>query len=379
MNIDYIEKKLEVQESEIEFEDNGIDTSFDGPFDPNEIDVDIATVNLGSLLEQLEYNEIDLTPEFQRSSDVWSLVKKSRLIESVLLGLPLPSFYFSEDPTSNKLIIVDGLQRLCAFKDFCIDKKMKLKGLQFLLNLEGVSFNDLDRSQIRRIKSLKVTLNTLRKNTPVIVKFVIFQRVNSAGVPLNAQEMRNALCQGRATDLLKRMAGSESFIIATGNRVKPRRMTDCDFTNRFLAFYLQVYDYDGKLDAFMSKTLQVVNGMEQDEISKIKKTFEKSMNVCHKLLEDTAFRRPDPDKPDEYLKINKAIFEVLSVSIAKLTDEDQEVLLNNKNLFKEQLHTLFKNEQFIKSVTSGTAKVPQVDYRFKHVNEVIKQVLDNDK
>ena len=104
-----------VSNDEFEGEDQG---NLQGPFDPNEIDVDISVVNLGSLLEQLEYEEIDLKPEFQRSSDVWSKEKKSRLIESVLLGLPLPSFYFSEDPETGKLTIVDGLQRLCAFKDF---------------------------------------------------------------------------------------------------------------------------------------------------------------------------------------------------------------------------------------------------------------------
>ena len=78
---------LENIESEIELEDSGVDGSYDGPFNPNDIDVDISTVNLGSLLEQLEYNEIDLKPEFQRSSDVWTPIQKSTLIESILLGL----------------------------------------------------------------------------------------------------------------------------------------------------------------------------------------------------------------------------------------------------------------------------------------------------
>ena len=164
-----------------------------GSFDPNAIDVDSSVVNLGNLLEQLETNEIDLRPEFQRTSDVWSPVKKSRLIESVLLGLPLSSFYFSEDPETNKLLVVDGLQRLCAFSDFCITKKLKLQGMQFLTALEGVTYDELDRTQIRRIKSLKVTLHTLRKNTPQRVKLVLFQRIHTAGVPLTSQEMRNAL------------------------------------------------------------------------------------------------------------------------------------------------------------------------------------------
>lgn len=109
------------------------------PFDPNAIDVDISTVNLGYLIEQLENDEIELQPDYQRASDVWDETKKSRLIESILLGLPLPSFYFSEDVVSQKLSIVDGLQRICAIRDFVLkkDNPLKLQNLQFLLPFNG--------------------------------------------------------------------------------------------------------------------------------------------------------------------------------------------------------------------------------------------------
>lgn len=373
---DYVFDQIK-EEIDIEPEDNSIE-DIHGPFDPNAIDVDISVVNLGSLLEQLEYNEIDLRPEFQRASDVWSQVKKSRLIESVLLGLPLPSFYFSEDPETNKLLVVDGLQRLCAFSDFCITKKLKLKGMQFLTGLEGWTYDKLDRTQIRRIKSLKVTLNTLRKNTPQRVKLVIFQRVNTAGVPLTPQEMRNALYQKKATDLLKEMAKLDSFRKATGGKIPSRRMTDCDFANRFVAFYLYRNDYDGNLDEFMGDALEKVNKMQQQEIDFILKTFDRSMQICYKLLGNTAFKRPDPQKPNSFLKTNKAIFEVLSVSIAQLTDNEQEILVQRKNRFQNEIYSLFKNEDFIKSITSGTAKTPQVEYRHTKVQQLIKHVINYD-
>ena len=382
--MDYIENikgndNVDDFESDIEVENIGDDSSFDGPFNPNDIDVDISTVNLGSLLEQLEYDEIDLKPEFQRSSDVWTTIKKSRLIESILLGLPLPSFYFSEDPVSNKLVIVDGLQRLCALKDFWIDKKLKLVGMQFLNNLEGVSYVDLDRAQIRRFKSLKVTLNILRKSTPTKVKFVIFQRVNTAGEPLKPQEMRNALYQGNATMLLREMVELDSFKRATGGRIKEKRMADCDFVNRFLAFYLRKDEYNGELDAFMNDTLAVVNRMGDREIYGVKQSFDRAMDVCWCLFKDKAFRRPNAVDATQFLRINKAIFEVLSVSIAKLCNAEQQILINNKELFTRLIYNLFVEDDFVKSVTSGTAKIPQVDYRFKQVNSVITEVLRNDK
>ena len=373
---DYIYDQIK-EEIDIEPEDNSIE-DIHGPFDPNAIDVDISVVNLGSLLEQLEYNEIDLQPEFQRESDVWTQVKKSRLIESVLLGLPLPSFYFSEDPETNKLLVVDGLQRLCAFSDFCITKKLKLKGMQFLTGLEGWTYDKLDRTQIRRIKSLKVTLNTLRKNTPQRVKLVIFQRVNTAGVPLTSQEMRNALYQKKATDLLKRMVKLDSFRKATGGKIPSKRMTDCDFANRFVAFYLYRKEYDGNLDEFMGDALENINRMSQQEIDSIHDTFDRSMKICYKLLGNTAFKRPDPQKPNSFLKTNKAIFEVLGVSIAQLSENEQEILVQRKDRFQNEIYSLFMNEDFIKSITAGTAKTPQVEYRHTKVQQLIKQVIGYD-
>ena len=373
---DYIYDQIK-EEIDIEPEDNSIE-DIHGPFDPNAIDVDISVVNLGSLLEQLEYNEIDLQPEFQRESDVWTQVKKSRLIESVLLGLPLPSFYFSEDPETNKLLVVDGLQRLCAFSDFCITKKLKLKGMQFLTGLEGWTYDKLDRTQIRRIKSLKVTLNTLRKNTPQRVKLVIFQRVNTAGVPLTSQEMRNALYQKKATDLLKRMVKLDSFRKATGGKIPSKRMTDCDFANRFVAFYLYRKEYDGNLDEFMGDALENINRMSQQEIDSIHDTFDRSMTICYRLLGNTAFKRPAPQKPNSFLKTNKAIFEVLSVSIAQLSENEQEILVQRKARFQNEIYSLFMNEDFIKSITSGTAKTPQVEYRHTKVQQLIKHVINYD-
>ena len=319
-----------------------------------------------------------MDPEFQRDSNVWTNIQKSRLIESVLLGLPLPSFYFSEDPNTNQLLVVDGLQRLCTFTDFCLDKKLKLKGLQFLTSLEGCTYDDLDRSHIRRIKSLKITLNTLRKNTPQRVKFVIFQRVNTAGVPLTPQEMRNALYQKKATDLLRSMVALNSFKDATGGKIPSKRMTDCDFANRFLAFYLCRQDYDGNLDGFMGDALEKVNKMSQEEIDDLLRIFDSSMSVCYHLLGSTAFKRPNPENSGSFLKINKAIYEVLSVSIASLSSSEQAVLLQRKTQFQNEIYSLFTQEDFIKSITSGTAKVSQVDYRHSKVQQLIKDIISHD-
>ena len=318
------------------------------PFNPNEIDVDISTVNLGSLIEQLENDEIDLQPDFQRAADVWDNVKKSRLIESILLGLPLPSFYFSEDPRSQKLSIIDGLQRICAIRDFILkeDEPLKLEGLQFLKNFEGLTYSQLARPEVKRIKSLKITMNTLRKGTPLDVKYIIFQRVNTAGVPLTPQEMRHALNQGPAAIFIKELASMESFKKATNYSVKSKRMLDRDFVNRFIAFFIGYQDYMGDLDMFLNDKMGELNKMTSEQ------------------------RDDDKRKP-----ISKSVYDTLSVNIAWLSDKEQSLLLKNAEAFKAGMIRLFNDKKFDFSISTGTGQKYNVDLRFTMVKSLIKEII----
>lgn len=365
---------LEVEEEDL----NGGESTelITNPFNPNEIDVDISTVNLGSLIEQLENDEIDLQPDFQRAADVWDNVKKSRLIESILLGLPLPSFYFSEDPRSQKLSIIDGLQRICAIRDFILkkDEPLKLEGLQFLKNFEGMTYSQLARPEVKRIKSLKITMNTLRKGTPLDVKYIIFQRVNTAGEPLTPQEMRHALNQGPAAEFIKELANMESFKIATNNSVKSKRMQDRDFVNRFIAFFIGYRDYMGDLDMFLNDKMGELNKMTSTQRDDIRASFDKSMKCCYQIFEDDTFRKrysiTDRRKP-----ISKSVYDTLSVNIAWLNDTEQSLLLQNAKEFKSGMIRLFNDTKFDSSISTGTGQKYNVEQRFTMVKSLIKEII----
>ena len=365
------------QEVELENLNGGKSTEeITKPFNPNEIDVDISTVNLGSLIDQLENDEIDLQPDFQRVTDVWDNVKKSRLIESILLGLPLPSFYFSEDPVSQKLSIIDGLQRICAIRDFLLEKEnpLKLEGLQFLKNFDGFTFSQLARPEVKRIKSLKITMNTLRKGTPLDVKYIIFQRVNTAGVPLTPQEMRHALNQGPAAIFIKELADMESFKKATNYSVESKRMQDRDFVNRFIAFFIGYQDYMGDLDMFLNDKMGELNKMTSEQRDNIRVSFDKAMKCCYEIFKNDAFRKKysvtDKRKP-----ISKSVYDTLSVNIAWLSDEEQLMLLKNAEAFKTGMIRLFNDERFNFSISTGTGQKYNVDLRFMMVKSLIKEII----
>lgn len=365
------------QEVEVENLNGGKSTEeITKPFNPNEIDVDISTVNLGSLIDQLENDEIDLQPDFQRVTDVWDNVKKSRLIESILLGLPLPSFYFSEDPVSQKLSIIDGLQRICTIRDFVLEKEnpLKLEGLQFLKNFDGFTFSQLARPEVKRIKSLKITMNTLRKGTPLDVKYIIFQRVNTAGVPLTPQEMRHALNQGPAAIFIKELADMESFKKATNYSVESKRMQDRDFVNRFIAFFIGYQDYMGDLDMFLNDKMGELNKMTSEQRDDIRVSFDKAMKCCYEIFKNDAFRKKysvtDKRKP-----ISKSVYDTLSVNIAWLSDEEQLMLLKNAEAFKTGMIRLFNDERFNFSISTGTGQKYNVDLRFTMVKSLIKEII----
>lgn len=365
------------QEVEVENLNGGKSTEeITKPFNPNEIDVDISTVNLGSLIDQLENDEIDLQPDFQRVTDVWDNVKKSRLIESILLGLPLPSFYFSEDPVSQKLSIIDGLQRICAIRDFVLEKEnpLKLEGLQFLKNFDGFTFSQLARPEVKRIKSLKITMNTVRKGTPLDVKYIIFQRVNTAGVPLTPQEMRHALNQGPAAIFIKELADMESFKKATNYSVESKRMQDRDFVNRFIAFFIGYQDYMGDLDMFLNDKMGELNKMTSEQRDNIRVSFDKAMKCCYEIFKNDAFRKKysvtDKRKP-----ISKSVYDTLSVNIAWLSDEEQLMLLKNAEAFKTGMIRLFNDERFNFSISTGTGQKYNVDLRFTMVKSLIKEII----
>lgn len=348
------------------------------PFNPNEIDVDISTVNLGSLIEQLENGEIDLQPDFQCAVDVWDNVKKSRLIESILLGFPLPSFYFSEDPVSQKLSIIDGLQRICAIRDFVLEKEdpLKLEGLQFLKDFEGFTFSQLERPEVKRIKSLKITMNTLRKGTPLDVKYIIFQRVNTAGEPLTPQEMRHALNQGPAALFIKELADMESFKKATNYSVKSKRMQDRDFVNRFIAFFIGYQDYMGDLDMFLNDKMGELNKMTPAQRDGIRISFDKAMKCCYQIFKDDTFRKRN-SIDDRRKPISKSVYDTLSVNIAWLSDDERKLLLKKAEAFKTGMIRLFNDEKFTFSISTGTGQKYNVELRFTMVKSLIKEIINS--
>ena len=363
---------------EVEKEDIG-EIMISKPYDPEKIRIDHQSVNLGTLLEMLQFDEIDLMPDFQREGDLWNTSQKSQLIESILLGLPLPSFYFSVDKKTNKWLVVDGLQRLSTFKAFCIDKTLTLSGLEFLSSYENKKYDQLSRADYRKISGFKINQYIIDKNTPQEVKFLIFKRVNTGGLILTPQEMRHALNQGIPADFIRKLSKLDEFKQATDYKISSKRQEDRDFVNRFIAFYILGYDdkYEGELDKFLNDGMGKLDELTEDERDQIEYNFSQSMKTCYNIFERDCFRKRYD--VDDYRKpISKAVYDTISVNVGWLNDEQREDLIEKKLDFKEQLIDLFNDDIFDSAVSTSTGQKQKVKIRFEKVRDLITQVINND-
>lgn len=152
------------------------------PFDPTKIDIEMKPLNIDLLIKRMKSDppRIDLNTDFRRQGNLWNKKHQSSLIESVLIGIPVPAFYF-DGSDDNNWEVVDGLQRLWALKNFVIDKTLKLRKLEYLKKYETCKFDDLPLFLQGRIEETAVTAHIIKPGTPEEVRRNIFKRIRFVG------------------------------------------------------------------------------------------------------------------------------------------------------------------------------------------------------
>lgn len=383
-----LKRQTEINEgrARIIISDNGVavddeeirsdDTAITQPFDPTKIRVDTKPTTMDVLLKRLRDNAIDLTPGFQRKGGIWNDGAQSRLIESMLIRIPLPAFYIDASD-DDKWLVVDGLQRLTAIKRYVIDEDLPLSGLEFLTDYQNTRFSDLPRPFQRRIEETDIVLYLIQPGTPARVKFDIFKRINTSGLPLSSQEIRHALNQGASTNLLKELAGSREFHEATWRGVSPKRMDDRECVLRFLAFCItppsqyKTDDFDGFLNAAMAN----INNMSENKLLDLKNRFPRAMRSAKQIFGSDAFRkRYYPHEPRH--PVNKALFESWSVNLDALDDAELDMLIKRKQNLQERFMLLMrKDAEFGQAISQGTGSIKRVGKRFEAVGNIIQEVL----
>lgn len=326
-------------------------------------------------------NQIILDSDFQREK-VWEGKQKSELIESVLMGLPIPIMYLSEDKFAN-LIVVDGRQRLTAFFEF-LDGEYALTGLNILKKLNGKKFDDLEPVYQSKLEDYQLITHIIKPPTPDSVIFNVFDRVNRGGTSLNKQEMRNALYQGNSTKLLDIIAKSEEFKKATGKSLQSKRMKDKYLILRAIAFYLwgnknltnkknELIEYKGDIDEFLGGTMEYLNFIPEDGLKDITYKFNIAMINAHRILGEDAFRLKKMSNGYKS-PINMNVFEsIISVMINVGEKKDLDKII------KEKYIDLIGDSKFLDNIANHRDSAIKFKRRLDIINENFKVVMINDK
>lgn len=361
------------ESSNAESEDSSSDAAPKKPYEVTKLKMEPKVMSIFQALRKIDKGEIDLDPEFQRSF-VWDSVRQSRLIESVLIRIPLPAFYL--DATDQlKWSVVDGLQRLSTLHRFCNSKSFKLGGLQFLTELEGLGFDELPRGfQVLLEDETSLQLYNLMPGTPVEAKFTIFSRVNTGGMQLTAQEIRHALTQGKVTKWLALLAHGRAFVLATGGSIDSRRMEDRELAIRALAFHafgVQAYREFAELDSFLLYAMGEFNSFPDAKLKEIGDVFGASLNKVHQIFGRYSFRK-FYEVGGRRSPINKALFEVWVNCVSGY--DVQTLAFKKDKIIEAFLRLLNFDEVFLKSISTSTGSPVAVETRFGKIETLLANV-----
>ena len=320
------------------------------------------------VLRRIGQEQFIMDPDFQRDF-IWPVDKQSKLIESVLMRIPLPVFYVAEND-DGKMVVVDGLQRLSTFRNF-VDGGLRLR-LPDHPDLNGKQFTDLESRFKNRIEDCNLTLYVIDSKAPERARLDIFDRVNS-GVPLSRQQMRNCLYMGQATRFLKEEAGRPLFQEATGGSLNQAQMRDREFINRFCGFQLlPLNDYRGDMDLFLSETLKRMNALEHEDLDVLSTQLRVGLTNNYEIFGRYAFRKHTSDQEGRRGFINASLWDVMCTGLSAY---DEGIVKEKRSSLLTAFYGLLDDVEFNDAITLGTNQVIRVKRRFEMANEMFREVF----
>lgn len=372
---------IEANQQGIDINDAELDTfsATERPYNPEQIRVEELRFSLRQIFDMIKDGDLDISPDFQRN-EVWDEFRQARLIESILLRIPLPVFYFSQEE-DGKLHVVDGLQRLSSIYRF-MSSKLILRDLEYLTNCNGKVFagkNGIEEKYFRRIKMTQISANVIDPQSPTKVKFDIFRRINTGGLPLNAQELRNCLSSKELRSALKIMVGSP-FKKATSGSISDKRMAAQEMALRFIYFrYLLINSsislYSGKMDDELDKMVDTISHDATFSLNEYVSAFENAMKNAVYLFGRHAFRKvcSTTKESDNRSVINKALFISWSVTLSNYTYEQITTKYKKGEMIKILGELIDNNMYYRHAITYGTNGKSNIITAFAAVAKILSE------
>jgi len=333
--------------------------------------------NLESLSQLISKRTIDLAPKYQRRFR-WDETRKSKLMESFLMNVPIPPVFLNEDDYG-KYSVIDGKQRLSAINEY-LSGKLTLTDLEVFRDLNGLNFFDLP---VEFQNSLKIRANVraiiILRQSDRDIKYEVFQRLNTGGVRLNAQEIRNSAFPGKLNDKILDLSEHRFFHKMLGIKSKTKskiyqEMKDAELVLRFFSLKDSWQDYSGGLKKILDSYLDDNKNMNQNAVERLEKEFLETLEKVEIVFGiDGAFRRWTPQNNKWKQQISAPLFDAQMLSCYR---KDKLDLENSRERIFNEFKDLFTSDQeFLQSIESSTATPNRFHYRIETLNAIIEKYI----
>jgi len=321
-----------------------------------------ADYPVDSLVKRMTNGSI-YVPKFQRGY-VWNIKQASRFIESLLLGLPVPGIFLAKEQDTQKLLVIDGQQRLRTIEYFYegnfkpTEREFKLQGIS--PKFEGLTYKTLSEEDRRGLDDSIIPATVVKQDEPSDDDssiYQIFERLNTGGVKLQPQEIRACIYHGEFNELLAEMNNNQAWRNIYGSVDK--RMKDQELILRFLALYFEGKHYQKPMKGFLNKFMGENRYFKKYSSEKIKEVFYNTIETAYKYLGDKAFK---PKK-----QLNAAVFDAVMVGLSKRLENGT---INNQKSVKSIYQNLLSQEDFFE-VTINTARTTEKNIVDSRLNQSI--------
>lgn len=365
----------DIEELEEDLESSEVDPTILWENKQRDLVTGVVDYNLSALAELIKDKFIDLSPEYQRRLR-WDEVKQSKLIESFLMNVPVPPVFLNED-RYGQYSVIDGKQRLNAISNF-FKGKLKLKGLKVFKDINDKTFEDLPL-ELQTVLKTRPTMRAIiiLRQSDKDIKFVVFQRLNTGGVQLNPQEIRNSTAPGPFNTMILELSTYKKFHMLLGIKNKEKsaiykEMRDAELVLRYFTFRDTWESFSGGIKQQLDNYMYQNAKMPRADLEEARRDFIQTLNVVEVCFGNYAFKRWVPEKNVWRQQVLASVYDAEMFACRGLSLERA---LYKQNEIVEGLKDLFLDKEFRKAIDAATNTPVNLRTRIVRVKNMLRGVV----
>jgi len=354
------------------------DEAYDIPLEERRLQTQASDPPISDLCDRMTKGRLDVQADFQRNY-VWEnkAQLKSKLIESVLLKVPIPVIYTAE-MNDGKEVVVDGQQRLKTFSEFRKEDGFKITKLKILENLNNKGYADLPEELQIKFDEYPIRVVKILKESHPDIKYDIFERLNRGSVKLNDQELRNCIYRGNFNTLLRKLTKNQDFLQIQKLSEPDKRMRDVEKILRFFALLDKgIQNYKSPVRTFLNIYMEERKDISEKEEQQKTEQFKKCAELCKTVFGELTGHRwvKDEDDVGGYIAtvFNDGILDAQMIGFTEYSKHD---VIPKASVIKDAYIDLVSTSSFIETVQIATYSTKQTKRRMEKWLAKLREIMD---